>query len=149
MPSTPTAREVARAMYARDRAAQELGVELLEVAHGYARMAMRVRENMLNGHAICHGGYIFALADTAFAYACNADNRVTLALSCHVSFTAPAAAGDRLVAEAEEIAAGGRTGVYDVTVRREDGTLIAVFRGQAYRTRAKLIGEEEASPERR
>ncbi len=133
------AARVARGMYARDFAAQGMGIEILEVGPGFARVAMRVRREMLNGHALCHGGYIFLLADSAFAYACNADNHVTVALACHISFVAPAREGDRLVAVAREAAKAGRTGVYDVTVLDQDGTTIAIFRGNSYRTRGQVV----------
>ena len=133
------AARVARGMYARDFAAQGMGIEILEVGPGFARVAMRVRREMLNGHALCHGGYIFLLADSAFAYACNADNHVTVALACHISFVAPAREGDRLVAVAREAAKAGRTGVYDVTVLAQDGTTIAIFRGNSYRTRGQVV----------
>ncbi len=133
------AARVARGMYARDFAARRNGVEILEVGPGFARVAMRVRREMLNGHALCHGGYIFLLADSAFAYACNADNHVTVALACHISFVAPAREGDRLVAVAREAAKAGRTGVYDVTVLDQDGTTIAIFRGNSYRTRGQVV----------
>lgn len=133
------AERVAQGMFANDRASQAMGMELLEVGPGRAKLAMRVRPDMLNGHAICHGGHIFTLADSAFAFACNWDNTVTVALACHISFIAPARAGDRLIAEAREVTRAGRTGVYDVTVSRDDGTLIAVFRGNSYRTRGQVI----------
>jgi acyl-CoA thioesterase len=94
---------------------------------------------MLNGHATCHGGLIFTLADTAFAYACNASNRATLALTCHVTFIAPARAGDVLHASAREQSRTGRTGVYDVEVRRADGAIVALFRGQAYEVRGAIV----------
>ncbi len=133
------AARVARGMYARDFAAQSLGLEILEVDAGFARLAMRVRREMLNGHALCHGGYIFTLADSAFAYACNSDNHVTVALACHIYFIAPAREGDRLVAVAREVAKAGRTGVYDVTVMDQNGTTIATFRGNSYRTRGQVV----------
>lgn len=136
------ARRVAQAMFAKDRASQAMGMELLEVGPGHAKLAMRVRSDMLNGHAICHGGHIFTLADSAFAFACNWDNTVTLALACHVTFIAPAYEHERLIAEAREVSRAGRTGVYDVTVRREDGTLVAVFRGNSYRTRGQVVDLE-------
>jgi acyl-CoA thioesterase len=130
---------VGRGMYARDRASQALGVELLEVGPGSARMRMAVREDMLNGHGTCHGGLIFALADSAFAFACNARNEATVALGCQVTFVAPARLGDELVAEASERARAGRTGVYDVEVRNGRGEVVAVFRGNSYRTAGAVI----------
>ena len=83
-------------MYERDAAARSLGIEIVEVRPGYARVAFVVRDDMLNGHAICHGGFVFALADTAFAYACNGRNQVNVALQCSISFAAPSHAGTRL-----------------------------------------------------
>ncbi len=137
------ARLVARGMYARDFAAQAIDLEILEVTPGFARVAMRVRRDMLNGHAVCHGGYIFTLADSAFAYACNSDNHVTVALACHISFVAPAREGDRLVAVAREVAKAGRTGVYDVTVMDQEGRTVATFRGNSYRTRGQVVEPAE------
>jgi len=133
------AARVARAMYEADRASQAMGMQLVEVRRGYARLAMRVRPEMTNGHGICHGGHIFTLADSAFAFACNWTNRVTVALACHITFVAPAREGEVLVAEAREVNRAGRTGVYDVTVTREDGTLVAVFRGNSYATRGRIV----------
>ncbi len=133
------ARRVAEAMYARDRAAQTLGIEVVATSIGYAKCSMTVREDMLNGHDICHGGILFALADTAFAYACNSRNERTVALTASISFAAPARAGERLSAIAEERAAGGRTGTYDVTVSAPDGSPIALFRGTAYRVSGALV----------
>lgn len=145
------AERVARAMYAEDRASQAMGMELVEVRRGYARLAMRVRPEMTNGHGICHGGHIFTLADSAFAFACNWTNRVTVALACHITFVAPAREGDLLVAEAREVHRAGRTGVYDITVHREDGTVVAVFRGNSYATRGRIVPElpvfGESTPE--
>jgi acyl-CoA thioesterase len=94
---------------------------------------------MINGHGTCHGGFTFALADTAFAYACNACNRATVALACQITYTAPARPGDELTAIAREIARSGRTGVYDVEVCRADGTRVALFRGNAYETRGEVV----------
>jgi acyl-CoA thioesterase len=100
---------------------------------------MPVREDMLNGHATCHGGQVFTLADTAFAYACNACNRATVALACQISYIAPARQGDVLTATAREQSRTGRTGIYDVEVRRADGTMVALFRGNAYETRGVVV----------
>ena len=130
---------VREAMYARDRAAQMLGIDVVEIAPGHAKCTMTVRDDMLNGHDICHGGIVFTLADTAFAYACNSRNERAVALQCSISFAAPARAGERLSAVAEERAAGGRTGTYDVTVLGPDGTPIALFRGTNYRISGTLV----------
>lgn len=121
----------AQAMYARDLASQSLGITLNEVAQGRASLSMRVTETMLNGHGIAHGGYLFLLADTAFAYACNTYGPVTVAQSAQVTFLQPAAVDDELVAEAVERVRYGRNGIYDVTVRHSDGKIIAEFRGHS------------------
>ncbi|WUG38516.1 hydroxyphenylacetyl-CoA thioesterase PaaI [Kitasatospora sp. NBC_00458] len=119
------------ALYERDLACRGLGIALDEVATGRALMRMRVAPSMVNGHGIAHGGYLFLLADAAFSYACNSYGPVTVAQAAQVTFLAPAAVGDELVAEAVERARSGRTGVYDVTVRNGAGTVIAEFRGQS------------------
>jgi acyl-CoA thioesterase len=139
--STPeeVAARVGESMYARDSASQALGMALEEVRPGYARMRMTVRADMLNGHGTCHGGLVFALADSAFAFACNSHDVVTVAAGCSIEFLAPAREGDELVAEAEERAREGRNGVYDVDVRRADGTPIAVFRGRSASTRDRVL----------
>ncbi len=126
-------------MYARDRASQALGMELDEVRPGYARLRMVVRADMLNGHGTCHGGIIFALADSAFAFACNSRGVVTVAAGCTIEFLAPAREADELVAEAQERSLQGRNGVYDVDVRRADGELVATFRGRSTATREHLL----------
>jgi len=136
-----TAESVREQMYGRDRAAQALGITIEAIGPGSAACRMEVREGMLNGHATCHGGLIFTLADTAFAYACNAGNRATVALSCQISFIAPARHGDVLTASAREQSRTGRTGVYDVEVRRADGRVVALFRGQAYEVSGTIVPE--------
>ncbi len=128
-----------RAMYERDWCAQAHEIALADVAPGYAKMTMPVRRDMVNGHDICHGGMIFTLADTAFAYACNAYNQVTVASGCSIEFVAPAKLGEVLIAEARERAASGRTGVYDITVTGQDGKLIALFRGKSYRIKGEVV----------
>ena len=131
---------VGEAMYARDTASQALGMALEQVRPGYARLRMAVRADMLNGHGSCHGGMVFALADSAFAFACNSHDVVTVASSCSIEFLAPDQEGDELVAEAEERFREGRNGVYDVNVRRGDGSLIATFRGRSASTRESVLG---------
>lgn len=122
-----------KAMYDRDPASQALGMLLDEIRPGYARMSMRVRGDMLNGHATCHGGYIFMLADSAFAFACNSHNHNTVGAGCSIDYLAPGREGDLLVAEAVEQALQGKTGVYDVTVTNQDGRKVALFRGKSHR----------------
>ena len=126
---------VGEAMWGRDRASQALGMSLDEVRPGYARLRMIVRPDMLNGHGTAHGGLVFALADSAFAFACNSRGGVTVASGCSIEFLAPAREGDELVAEANERALDGRNGVYDVDVRNADGRLVATFRGRSAATR--------------
>ncbi|HVB42779.1 MAG TPA: hydroxyphenylacetyl-CoA thioesterase PaaI [Streptosporangiaceae bacterium] len=120
----------AAAMFAADRASSDLGMELLDVGEGTATVRMTVARSMLNGHLIAHGGYLFMLADTAFACACNSRGQVTVAAGADISFVAPAAEGDVLVAVAVERASYGRSGIYDVTVRR-GGDVVAEFRGRS------------------
>lgn len=120
----------AAAMFAADQASRGLGMELLHVGPGTAVVRMRVALQMLNGHSICHGGYVFMLADTAFACACNSEGPVTVAAGADVSFIAPAHEGDILVATAQERTRYGRSGIYDVTVRR-DHDVVAEFRGRS------------------
>lgn len=139
------AEEVARAMYPRDQASQLLGIRILTIRPGYARLVMTVRPDMVNGHHICHGGLIFTLADSAFAYACNSYNKNTVASACHIDFLAPAKEGDILEAEAVEQSLAGRTGVYDITVRTRTGRTVALFRGKSYRINGEVIaGLEKA-----
>ncbi len=148
------ARRCAAAMYAADRASRELGIEIRDIGVGRATAVMRVSETMVNGHAMCHGGYVFLLADTAFAFACNTYGPVTVAAACDVVFIAPARVGDELVATAAERHRYGRSGVYDVTVRRGesrtgelDGSVVAEFRGHSRATRAALLPEERVPGE--
>ncbi len=122
-----------KTMYERDPASQALGMTLDAIRPGYARMTMRVRKDMLNGHATCHGGYIFMLADSAFAFACNSHNFNTVGAGCTIDYLAPAREGELLVAEAVEQALLGKTGVYDVTVTNQDGRKVALFRGKSHR----------------
>src|ERR1700733_1731100 len=131
MNSDEMARKVAEHLRAREGTGAAWNIEIEEAREGYARIAMIVREDMLNGHAIAHGGMIFSLADTAFAYACNSRNVETVAQSATIVFLAPGQPGDRLVAEAQEKGRGGRSGVYQVTVRNQKGEKIAVFQGQS------------------
>ena len=139
------AEDTAAAMWARDNAAQALGMRIERVSPGAALLSMAVRKDMVNGHHICHGGMIFALADTAFAYACNSYNKNTVASACHIDFLAPAREGEVLEAEASERSAAGRTGVYDITVRTQDGRNIALFRGKSYRISGEVIAGLQAA----
>jgi acyl-CoA thioesterase len=122
----------AMALYARDRTCQDLGIVVADIAVGWARMRMRVEEAMVNGHGTIHGGYVFLLADAAFAYAANSHGPVAVAQSAQAAFLQPAMPGDVLVAEAEQRSRKGLNGIYDVTVRRPaDDSVIAEFRGHS------------------
>ena len=121
----------ARAMWAQDTASAALGIELVEVRPGRARLRMPVTSSMVNGHAIAHGGLVFTLADSAFAVACNTHGVVTVASGADITFVAPARLGDVLLAEAVEQARVGRSGVTDVRVTNQDGELVALFRGRS------------------
>lgn len=125
------AQACAASMWADDRASQGLGMVLEAVGPGHARMAMAVTEAMVNGHGICHGGFIFALADSAFAFACNSRNARAVAAQCSIAYLRPGKLGDRLVAVAEERAVAGRSGIYDIRVLDGQGTVIAEFRGHS------------------
>ncbi len=125
----------ARALFANDRASQQLGMALLAVEAGVASVSMTVRNDMTNGHGICHGGFIFALADSAFAFACNSHGPATVAAAVAIDFLVPAKAGDVLTAVATERWLRGRTGLYDLSVSRADGTVIAHARGRSHRLR--------------
>lgn len=132
------AERVAAAMFARDRASQMMGMRIVRVAPGCAELVMTVRAEMLNGHATCHGGFIFTLADSAFAFACNSNNQTTVASGAGIDFLAPAREGDVLTAVAEERSASGRTGVYDIAVRNQRGEAIALFRGKSHRIKGSV-----------
>ena len=139
------AQRCADVMFARDRASQMMGMTVDEVTPGYARLSMSILPEMLNGHGIAHGGAIFALADSAFAFACNSRNVATVAQHCAISYIAPVRSGQRLTAEAREVNLSGRFGVYDVTVRGETGETIAVFRGHSAAVRGTVLtGNGEA-----
>jgi len=138
------AERVAAAMWSRDDASKGLGMRIVSVAPGRAELTMTVRADMLNGHAICHGGFIFTLADSAFAFACNSYNLNTVASGCGIDFLAPAHDGDVLTANAHERNASGRTGVYDIEVTNQRGDKIALFRGKSYRIKGHVIDEKGA-----
>ncbi|MGH6906120.1 MAG: hydroxyphenylacetyl-CoA thioesterase PaaI [Geminicoccaceae bacterium] len=138
------AEAVRTGMYERDRAAQALGIVVEAIGPGTARCRMTVRDDMAQGHGTCHGGLTFTLADTAFAYACNAYNRATVALAAEIAFLAPARAGQVLCATARERSRAGRTGIYDVEVTNGEGTLVALFRGTAYETRGEVVAPARA-----
>jgi acyl-CoA thioesterase len=125
------ARLSADAMWAEDKACRALGMTLARVAPGVAALSMRITESMVNGHGHAHGGYIFTLADSAFAYACNSRGQRHVAQHCQISYLAPGKLGMRLTAEARERQRGERSGIYDITVSDETGAVIAEFRGHS------------------
>ena len=130
---------VAAGMYEIDNAARALGIEIVEVGPGRARLRMTVRDDMLNSHGTCSGGMIFTLADTAFAYSCNADNKTTVAVNCSISFVSPGRQGEILTARSEERFRQGRSSIYDVTVSGDDGRTVAVFQGTARQVRGESV----------
>ncbi len=133
------AERAAAALFGSDRAAQALGMKAGAVAPGAACVTMRVRADMLNGHGTCHGGLIFALADTAFAFACNSHNARTVAAAAAIDFLASAHEGDELTAEARELWCTRRSGIYEITVTRQDGERIALFRGRSHQIDGKVV----------
>ena len=133
------AERAAAALYAGDRASQGLGMRIDSVAPGEATVALTVRADMVNGHRVCHGGIIFSLADSAFAFACNSHGDNTLAAAASIDFLAPAREGDVLTARAKELWRAGRTGLYDIMITNQRGERIAVFRGRSHRIEGRLI----------
>ena len=143
MNADETADKVARAMLAAEGTGPAWGVEILEAREGYALIRMAVRPDMLNGHGTAHGGIVFALADTAFAYACNSRNLRTVAAQASIVFLDAAREGEVLVAEAEEVALVGRSGVCNVSVTTADGRAVAEFQGYSRSLGGPVIGENE------
>jgi acyl-CoA thioesterase len=127
------------AMYAKDMATQSLGMTIKAVGPGYAQLEMRIRPEMLNGHQTCHGGFIFALADSAFAFSCNSYNTNTVAAGCSIEYLAPGREGDLLTATAKEQSRQGKTGVYDIRVTNQEGISIALFRGKSHQIKGEVI----------
>ena len=142
MSAQALAEAAAAAMLSRDSATQALGITLDDVGPGHARMSMTVRGDMLNGHQTCHGGFIFALADSAFAFACNSYNLNTVGAGCSIDYLAPGREGDVLTADAVEQALAGKSGVYDVRVSNQQGHAIALFRGKSIRVAGEVIPEQ-------
>jgi acyl-CoA thioesterase len=130
---------VAAGMFTRDNASQGLGIRIVRVAPGFAELTMTVRADMVNGHAITHGGLVFTLADSAFAYACNSYNMNTVAAGCAIEFLAPSREGDVLTATAREHTLVGRSGIYDVDVKNQQGDPIALFRGKSMRIKGHVV----------
>ncbi|MBX3519145.1 MAG: hydroxyphenylacetyl-CoA thioesterase PaaI [Xanthobacteraceae bacterium] len=139
MDALAIAKASADKMWSEDEASRALGMEIVSVAPGKATMTMTVTGNMVNGHKICHGGYIFLLADSTFAFACNTYNQITVAQQCAVTFIRPGKLGDKLRADAMEVSKSGRSGIYDITVTRQDGTVIAEFRGHSRAIEGEIV----------
>jgi acyl-CoA thioesterase len=138
------AERTAAALYGRDRASRALGMRITGMRPGWARVAMRVRGDMLNGHAICHGGLVFALADSAFAFACNSHNESTVAAAASIDFLAAAREGDELTAEAAELWRTRRNGIYEIVITNQRGERVALFRGRSYRIDGWVLSEESS-----
>ena len=138
------AQATARHMYAQDKATQGLGITLIDIHPGHARMQMTVRSDMLNGHGMCHGGFIFTFADSSFAFACNSYNVQTVAAGCSIEFLAPAFEGEILIASAAEQSKSGKTGIYDVVVTNADGRKIALMRGKSHQLKGDVIPAQPA-----
>jgi acyl-CoA thioesterase len=129
------AREVVRSLYEADLASQSLGIEIMDVAPGRVRIAMTVRADMVNGYGMCHGGIVFAFADSAFAFACNSHGDPMVAAGASIEFLAPTPRGERVIAAAAEVSRSARHGIYDVAVADASGTVLAQFRGRCARLR--------------
>jgi acyl-CoA thioesterase len=136
------AERAAAALFERDRASQALGMRLSGVRPGWAQVSMRVRPDMTNGHGLCHGGIVFALGDSAFAFACNSHNEATVAAAASIDFLAAARAGDELTAEASELWRTRRNGLYEIIVYNQRAERIALFRGRSYRIDGQVVGAE-------
>ncbi len=142
------AQRVGQAMFAADRASREtMGMELLACEPGRALMRMTVQPLHLNGHQICHGGFIFTLADSTFAFACNSRNHNTVAAGCSIEFLKPAHAGDVLTCEGVEQVQSGRHGVYDMRVTNQHGDVVALFRGKSAQIKGHVLADEPTSQE--
>lgn len=133
------AEQCAQAMWARDRASQTAGMRIEAVAPGYARLSMTLLPQMVNGHHIAHGGAIFALADSAFAFACNSRNVASVAQHCSITYISPGREGETLVAECKEQNLNGRFGIYDVTVTGDEDRVVAIFRGHSAAVRGSVL----------
>lgn len=140
------AEKSAATMFASDAASPGLGMRIASVAPGAATLTMAVRPDMLNGHGICHGGFIFALADSAFAFACNSYNQMVVAQQNQITYLSPGRGGERLTAVATEVDRTGRSGIYDVVVSGEDGRRVALFRGLSRVVKGQHFPEEDTSP---
>ncbi len=133
------AAQVARTMYAEDHSSRHLAIEVLECRAGYARLRMTIKPEHTNGHGLCHGGYQFLLADSAFAYACNSFNQRAVAAGCAIEFLRAAHEGDVLTAEAIRVQQGKRTGVYDIRVTNDKSALVALMRGKSATIKGTIL----------
>jgi acyl-CoA thioesterase len=134
-----TPKEVVRYMMQHDRFSQWLGIEVLEIKEGYSKIKMTIREEMVNGFGIIHGGVTFSLADSAFAFACNNRNQLSVALDTSINFIKPVHVGDELTAEAKELHNGKSTGLYQIEIVNQKSHLVAQFKGLCYRTEKQLV----------
>ncbi|HEY8387453.1 MAG TPA: hydroxyphenylacetyl-CoA thioesterase PaaI [Parasegetibacter sp.] len=137
------AKQVVDKMMLNDKFSQWLGIEVLEVKEGYSKIKMLVRDEMINGFGIVHGGIAFSLADSAFAFACNNRNNLSVALDTAINFLKPVNVGDTLTAEAKEIHNGRSTGLYHITITNQNNSTVAMFKGTCYRTARPLLQPEE------
>jgi acyl-CoA thioesterase len=135
------AKDVVTHMMKHDLFSQWLGIDVLEIKEGYSRIRMTVRKEMINGFGIVHGGIAFSLADSAFAFACNNRNNLSVALDTSINFTKPVNIGDILTAEAKEMHNGKSTGIYHITISNQDSTTVGLFKGTCFRTGKKLIDQ--------
>jgi acyl-CoA thioesterase len=144
--SSPQAQQlaeaVAKALFANDKTSQALGIRVVEIRPGFAKLAMLVRGDMVNGHRICHGGMVFTLADSSFAFACNSYNESTVAAAASIDFLAASFEGDELTAVATELWRTRRNGIYEITVTNQKGARIALFRGRSYRIDGHVISTD-------
>jgi acyl-CoA thioesterase len=139
MDAQALAERVAQVLFAADASSKNLGMQILGVGPGTATLTMPIKAHMLNGHQVCHGGLIFALADSAFAFACNSYGDNTIAASGSIDFLAPGREGDLLTATAKELWRSRRTGIYEAVVTRQDGERVALFRGRSHRIEGKVL----------
>ncbi|MBR9910065.1 MAG: hydroxyphenylacetyl-CoA thioesterase PaaI [Gammaproteobacteria bacterium] len=144
MDAETLARKCVEVMMAEDSASRALGMQVIATGECRAEVSMTVREDMVNGHSMCHGGMIFTLADTAFAFACNSQNQAAVAASCTIDYLRPAQLGDVLTAVAEAVHQGGRSGLYDVIISNQEQAIVAHFRGRSARISRPVIEEESA-----
>jgi acyl-CoA thioesterase len=135
------ARRTAEFLIGRDQMSRTLGIKIMQMRPGYAQVSMLVRADMVNGHGSCHGGVLFSLADSAFAFACNSYNAITVAAAATIDFLVPAMQGDQLIAVATEVWRSRRSGVYDVSLKNQRDERIALFRGRSHELDGKLIND--------